>query len=116
MYAILGGMADALEIERGDIDGVIRPVSHGGATTQELVLFDDVPGGAGHVRRLLNRTELVEVLRAAHGKVAKCTCGEDASCYACLRCYNNQYCHDLLKRAPVAEYLNGLVASIAVGS
>ena len=108
MYALLAGMSDALEIERNDVDGVIRPISSEGKTVQEIVLFDDVPGGAGHVRRLLDKNELGEVLQAAHEKASQCTCGADASCYSCLRCYANQYYHDLLQRGPVADYLQKL--------
>jgi len=110
MYALLGGMSDALEVERGDIDGVIRPVSHGGTTTQEVVLFDNVPGGAGHVRRLLDQEELIQVIGAAYGRSSQCQCGEDTSCYSCLRCYRNQYCHDLLQRGLAASYLGQLIS------
>jgi hypothetical protein len=113
MYALLGGMAQALEIERDDIGGVIRPVRLGTAPSQEIVLFDDVPGGAGHVKRLLDREELAEVVKAAHERLTCCRgCKEDASCYACLRCYGNQHCHDLLQRGPAAEYLRRLLAAL----
>jgi superfamily II DNA or RNA helicase len=112
LYAILGGMADALGIETNDINGVIRPIDLGGSVAQEVVIFDDVPGGAGHSLRLENREELLEVLRTAHARVANCSCGETASCYACLRSYRNQYCHDLLCRGSVADYLGRLLQVI----
>lgn len=112
MYALLGGMSDALDIERGDIDGVIRPVSVNGEPTQEIVLFDSVPGGAGHVKRLLNEKEFMLVLQAANRRVNNCKCGKDASCYRCLREYRNQYVHDILSRGPVAIYLDQLLQSI----
>ncbi len=102
LYALLGGMSDALGIEDGDINGVIRPIDLGsGLVGQEVVIFDDVPGGAGHALRLEGEGELLEVLRAAHARVANCACGESAACYTCLRSYRNQYCHDLLARGPV---------------
>ncbi len=109
LYALLGGMTEVLGIERNDIDGVIRPINAGGGTQQEIVLFDDVPGGAGHVRRLAEESELVQVLRAARRRTEQCTCDPQASCYKCLRSYRNQFCHDLLVRNLVAEYLRGLV-------
>ena len=59
-----------------------------------------VPGGAGHALRLENPDELLDVLRAAHARVANCRCGESASCYGCLRSFRNQYCHDQLSRGP----------------
>jgi hypothetical protein len=113
LYALLGGMTDALGIEAGDINGVIRPIDLGGGSVgQEVVIFDDVPGGAGHALRLEGEGELLDVLRAAHARVANCECGETASCYACLRSYRNQFCHDLLARGAVAEYLNRLIEII----
>jgi hypothetical protein len=117
LYALLGGMSDALGIEDGDINGVIRPIDLGsGVVGQEVVIFDDVPGGAGHSLRLEGEGELLEVLRAAHARVANCACGESAACYACLRSYRNQYCHDLLARGPVADYLARLIESFSRNS
>jgi hypothetical protein len=114
LYALLGGMSDALGIEDGDINGVIRPIDLGdGVVGQEVVVFDDVPGGAGHSLRLEGEGELLGVLNAAHARVANCACGESAACYACLRSYRNQFCHDLLARGPVADYLNRLIESVS---
>ena len=48
-----------------------------------------------------------------HARVANCACGESAACYACLRSYRNQFCHDLLARGPVADYLNRLIESFS---
>ena len=47
MYALLGGLSEVLNIESADIDGIIRPVRGGNHILQEVVLFDNVPGGAG---------------------------------------------------------------------
>jgi hypothetical protein len=118
MYAILAGMSDALGIEETDIDGVINPVSfRDGEPAQELVLFDNVPGGAGHIDALAREPDLKRVLEAAYRRVATCTrCSEDTACYACLRRYGNQYCHDLLARGPVAEYLERLLNDLSAGS
>lgn len=109
LYAILGGMADALSIETGDINGVIRPVPGVGDVAIEVVVFDDVPGGAGHALRLEGQDELLRVLDAARARVTNCECGETAACYRCLRSYRNQFCHDTLARGPVAEYLTRLL-------
>jgi Lhr-like helicase len=112
LYALLGGMADALGIEANDLNGVIRPVNAAGTVVQEVVVFDDVPGGAGHALRLESEDELRQVLRAAHARVAHCTCGASAACYSCLRSYQNQFCHDLLARGPVADYLGRLLQEV----
>lgn len=112
LYAVLGGMADALGVDPQDVNGVVRSVPAGGGVGQEVVVFDDVPGGAGHARRLEAEADLRAVLAAARDRVLACGCGESASCYACLRSYRNQFCHDQLARGPVADYLGRLADAL----
>lgn len=73
-----------------------------------LVLFDDVPGGAGHVRRIArNKDILISVLKAAQAKLERCECGgeqRNTSCYGCLQNYRNQFCHDELERGMVIDF------------
>lgn len=107
-YALLEGSATALGIARGDIDGCVY-VAGGTPSTPSIILFDDVPGGAGHVRRLASERALREVLHETILRVDNCKCGEDTSCYGCLRNYRNQWCHHELKRGAVAQYLKGVV-------
>jgi ATP-dependent helicase YprA (DUF1998 family) len=77
-----------------------------------LILFDNVPGGAGHVKRVIEQEEaLRSVLKAAYQKVKACTCGAEqghASCYGCLRNYQNQFCHEKLDRRVVIDFFEGL--------
>ena len=111
MYALIQGASQALQIERRDIDGVLFPKQMGNNTwMQTIVLFDDVPGGAGHVRQI--RDEIVKVIREAL-RILNCVdCAPDSSCYHCLRDYGNQYDHHILRRGPVARFLEGLLASL----
>jgi len=107
LYAFLEGASDALDIERDDIDGCLYPAERD-PTRQTLVLFDAVPGGAGHVQRLGQEASLREALEAALQRLEACSCGGeagDSSCYGCLRNYRNQYWHELLKRGPVIDFL-----------
>lgn len=107
MYALIQGASHALQIERRDIDGVLYPRSEGWGWGQSIVLYDAVPGGAGHVRQIRNNFYLV--LREA-SRVVRCQdCGPETSCYHCLRDYNNQTYHSLLKRGPVADFLDNLL-------
>lgn len=100
--ALLAGASKALEIERGDIDGTV--LRYGGTGYRAIVLFDSVPGGAGHVQRIAG--ELRKVMEAALEIADACTgCSRDQSCNRCLRDYRNQYAHDLLRRGPVADFL-----------
>ena len=98
MYAIIEGVSLALEIDRSDIDGTLYVKSGG---NKSLILFDTVPGGAGHVKRLLDEVQFKVALRKALDIVENCDCGgenKDTSCYSCLRNYHNQYCHEKMQR------------------
>jgi hypothetical protein len=101
LYAILEGASQALGIRRQDLDGCIYPSDK----RNMLVLFDSVPGGAGHVRHCMNKQNLCNILNNALARVENCTCGYETSCYGCLRNYQNQFCHEQLKRGIVLEFL-----------
>jgi len=113
-YALLEGASLALQIERRDLDGLVTPFQISSTEnpeenfSQEIILYDDVPGGAGHVRRITEN--LSKVLRYAL-MVAQCPeCQEDTSCPNCLRNYDNQVYWNELKRGPVARFLESLIA------
>ena len=72
-----------------------------------IVLFDTVPGGAGCVLQIGNNFK--EVIRASISKLQKCECGEQTSCYSCLRSYRNQMRHDLLSRGDAILLLKDLI-------
>jgi len=101
LYAILEGASHALGIKRQDLDGCLYPSEDG----IMLILFDNVPGGAGHVKRIMDRQNLHDVLVSTLARVNKCTCGPETSCYGCLRNYQNQFCHNKLKREFVMDFL-----------
>src|ERR1035438_9219934 len=72
----------------------------------ELVMYDRVPGGAGYVERIVE--QLGTVLQAALDRTRRCRnplCDPEGSCYACLRSYGNQFKWNVLKRGPVARWL-----------
>ena len=56
----------------------------------DIIVFDNVPGGAGHVKRLINKDSLKQSLISAKMKVSQDCCDENTSCYNCLRNYYNQ--------------------------
>ncbi|MHA1331187.1 MAG: Zn-binding domain-containing protein, partial [Candidatus Hodarchaeales archaeon] len=101
LYAILEGSSQALGIRRQDLDGCLYPSEEG----IMLILFDNVPGGAGHVKRMIDKENLYEVLKSALARLKNCTCGLETSCYGCLRNYQNQFCHEQLKREIVLKFL-----------
>ncbi len=110
-YALLQGASRALQIERRDIDGVLFPDESGQQWRQTIVLYDNVPGGAGHVKRI--EQEMRQVVAAAL-EIVDCDC--ETSCYRCLREYSNQWEHHLLDRNPVAEFLRALDADLQQNS
>ena len=72
------------------------------------MLYDKTPGGAGHVKRLLNESVLKSALQDSLALVQNCSCGGetmDTSCYSCLRNYYNQRYHDRLQRGYVVRFL-----------
>ena len=104
LYAVLEAACETLELSRDDIGGTLTPNSD---TDWSLVLFDAVPGGAGHV--LMVEAQLERVLRAAFKRVRDCECGPETSCYACLRSYGNQRDHEDLSRGDAAAVLSRLL-------
>jgi hypothetical protein len=102
LYAILEGAGQALGIRRQDLDGCLYPYEGKIA----LVLFDNVPGGAGHVKRMMDEKNLREVIESALNRVKNCSCGPETSCYGCLRNYQNQFCHERLERGIVLKFLS----------
>ncbi|MBI3652528.1 MAG: DEAD/DEAH box helicase [Acidobacteria bacterium] len=108
LFALLEGASESLSVIRTDIDGCLYPYK--GSSSPSLVLFDNVPGGAGHVRRLVEGEQPIKaMLLAARDKVnGKCGCKEDTSCYGCLQNYGNQRHHDDLKRGQVFNFLQSL--------
>lgn len=104
LYAVLEAACEMLEIGRDDIGGSLTPT---GSDRWEIVLFDAVPGGAGHVLMIEERLE--NVLEAAFRRVSICDCGPETSCYGCLRSYSNQREHDTLSRGAAEQVLRQLI-------
>lgn len=94
MYALLEGSSASQGIRRSDIDGTLYYRTWG--ETPSIILFDAVPGGAGHVENI--KDHLRDAIFEAYRKVSKCECGTDTSCYNCLRNYSNQRVHDVIQR------------------
>ena len=108
MYALIHGSSRALQIERTNIDGDLFPrrTDDGGNWQQPIVLYDDVPGGAGHVQQI--REEFATVVETAVN-IANCNdCAPETSCYSFLRDYSNQRFHHILWRDDLLNYLEKL--------
>ena len=111
LFAMLEGCSEALDIERQDLDGVLYPFN-GDPSTPAVVIFDDVPGGAGHAHRIAHPDNLKEVLKSTLYRLYRCDCGgeeAETSCYGCLRHYRNQFCHEILSRGKVIHFLEKIL-------
>ena len=106
MYALLDAMSDVLDIERTDIKGCLHKVRYKNSMVYNIILYDAVPGGAGHVRRIV--TDDCSIFKKIIDKAILITssCNCEPSCYNCIRNYYNQNVHDLLDRKLAVEFLS----------
>lgn len=109
MYGLLNAFADVLSIEKRDVKACLTYKLKNGEYSHQIIIYDSVPGGAGHSRRLI--TESGDVLKAVINRAVKilseCDC--DPSCYKCLRSYENQKVHETLDRNKALAFLSQLV-------
>jgi ribosomal protein L40E len=105
LYALLEGASEELSISRDDIDGTVSL----SRSQVKLVLFDTVPGGAGGALRISESFDAI--VKRSLQMVSGCECGEETSCYSCLRSYRNQTKHDVLARGTAIEMLNAISTS-----
>lgn len=106
LYAFLDGISIAYNIERNDINGLLDLNRNG--LSYDIIVYDDVPGGAGYIKRLMNRSAIIEAIQEAKRKVSQNCCDEDTSCNNCLRNYYNQHYHARLKRRYALQVINTL--------
>jgi ATP-dependent helicase YprA (DUF1998 family) len=102
-YTLLAAAALVIDVPRNELDGLFRPGDNG---STEIVIYDNVPGGAGYSKRIANRFS--EVLAKAYEISSQCDCGK--SCYECLRTYSNQLFHNDLDRNEVAKFLEEIIS------
>lgn len=108
-YALVEGAAEVLDVPSTDLSAT---VAYGleEHSIPPIVLYDNVPGGAGLVARLEAEQLFKACLEAAAKRVCgNCGCGENTSCYGCLRSYRNQFAHQHLQRGAAMRYLGAVL-------
>lgn len=110
MYAFLEGISNALQIERTDIDGILEKNIK--TKTFVIMIYDNVPGGAGHVKALVNKDAVINSLKVSLKKVSQECCDENTSCYNCLRNYYNQKYHSILVRGFAKETVKNVLDEV----
>lgn len=61
-----------------------------------LVIYDEVPGGTGYLKNLVETNTFMEVIQKAYEALVICDC-EDG-CYKCLYAYQNQFEIDIISK------------------
>jgi ATP-dependent helicase YprA (DUF1998 family) len=106
--ALLEGLAEVVDVPSADLNVTIGRA--GSARLPVIVIYDAVPGGAGLVAHIEDVEVFRASLEAAYRRVeGGCDCGEETSCYGCLRSYRNQFAHTQLKRGPVKRYIRNVL-------
>ncbi|MCJ7584186.1 MAG: DUF1998 domain-containing protein [Anaerolineales bacterium] len=109
-YAMVEGAAYILGVRPNDLSATVAYGSDD-YPIPPIILYDNVPGGAGLVARLEDKNTFRDCLESAKRRLGgACGCGETDSCYGCLRSYRNQFAHQYLQRGPVLRYLDDILA------
>jgi len=110
--ALVKAACDRLKLEPGELSAEYRPaITEAGKNGEEaeIFIYDTLPGGAGFSRRVGETG--VNIFRDALGFLEGClNC--DASCYRCLRNFQNKREHDLLDRQSGARLLRYLLDGV----
>lgn len=110
-YALVEGTSEVLEVPNINLSATVNYSTESDSNVAPIVLYDNVPGGAGLVARLEDPKILIASLKAALYRVnGQCGCDWGTSCYGCLRTYSNQFAHQHLQRGPVLDYLASVMS------
>jgi ATP-dependent helicase YprA (DUF1998 family) len=75
----------------------------------KIIIYDAVPGGAGHSRRLVTNDGRILQLVVKNAAELLGTCKCEPSCYRCLRNYENQKIHEILDREKALAFFKQLL-------
>ncbi len=104
MWAIVAAASRILEVPETELGGTMY---QGDAGRRSVMLYDSVPGGAGHAKQLSG--EIERLVETAYDVVANCSCGEETCCYGCIANYYNQGRQAKLSRGAAKRILGLLL-------
>lgn len=111
MWALFTAAAKILEVPETELGGTTYKNDAGSFS---ILIYDDVPGGAGHVRQLSK--EVTELIEEAYKVVdGHCGCGEETCCYGCIANYYNQVVQANLSRGAAKRILETLLTASPSG-
>jgi hypothetical protein len=103
MIALQLGAGELLGIDSRQIGGLLVPRTVAAGVVHDVLLYDQVAGGSGHCRALLERWP--ELLDAAWKRLscsnARCVNG----CHRCLIAYETQRYEDMMRRSALRAFL-----------
>lgn len=105
MWALFTAGSSILEAPETELGGTMRANETGGMS---IMIYDDVPGGAGHAKRLGENIEHLfeEAYRVVDGH---CGCSDETCCYGCIANYYNQAKQSELSRGAAKILLGNLL-------
>ena len=105
MWALFTAAASILEIPETELGGTLYENE---MHSTSVMIYDDVPGGAGHANQLSDRVE--ELIEEAYRVVdGHCGCGDETCCYGCIANYYNQMKQAKLSRGAAKRILGALL-------
>lgn len=105
MWALFTAATNMLELPEMELGGTMRADGAGG---MEVMIYDNVPGGAGHAEQLFGMVD--ELIREAYKVVdGHCGCGGETCCYGCIANYHNQSVQARLSRRAAKDLLGVLL-------
>ena len=105
MWSLFTAAAQILEVPETELGGTMYENEMGSIS---VMVYDDVPGGAGYAGQLNGRVE--ELIKRAYTVVdGHCGCGEDTCCYGCIANYYNQMKQAKLSRGAAKRILGDLL-------
>lgn len=111
LWALFTAAAKILEVPETELGGTTYKNDAGSFS---ILIYDDVPGGAGHVRQLSK--EVRELIEEAYRVVdGHCGCGEETCCYGCIANYYNQAVQANLSRGAAKRILGALLTASSSG-
>ncbi|MCK6590417.1 MAG: DUF1998 domain-containing protein, partial [Polyangiaceae bacterium] len=104
MVALQLASGEVLGVDSREIGGLLSPRQSGADYVYDIILYDQVAGGVGHCRALLDRWE--DLMSAARRRL---TCPNPActnACHRCLLAFESQRYEPLLRRRRLLEFLD----------
>jgi len=103
--AIRLAACELIEVPEMEVSATFRWLAN---ACVEIILYDNVPGGAGYCSKIKDLSAS-ELLTYAKNKILDCPDGCSTSCSRCLRSYSNQAHWDKFRRIEARSWLGKLV-------